>query len=321
MPEVCANTWEMYGREGTIQYLWHWMSWPGRLDVFILAIMLVQVVVVRMRISYRCYLALRAEAIDKWSPEFCRARKKLVADLNLKVNSLKSIASTAPFLGLAGTCVGILGSFHGVGMEKHAAMAMLVSEISAALMTTAVGLVVAVPATWVFNYLQRRIELLGTGIADRPLLHRYPLTKRFSKLSFAVLSAPVLAILVAVFTIFSSPYTPVGFSVRLLRIGALDTIHSVEPIYFEMRGNGPNPAVVYVNSRKARRDELESKLRNELRVNPKAVAYIHAENTVSWGDLMDVIDRVQKLDVNVVLITARSSQPHPQSLRPAKHRG
>ncbi|MGA2857993.1 MAG: MotA/TolQ/ExbB proton channel family protein, partial [Candidatus Sulfotelmatobacter sp.] len=68
--------------------------------------MLAYVVAVVARVSYR-YSARRAEPVDAASDEFRRARNKLIAELSLSVQGLKSVAATAPYLGLVGTCVGI----------------------------------------------------------------------------------------------------------------------------------------------------------------------------------------------------------------------
>jgi len=110
-----------------------------------------------------------AEAIDTASQAFQRSQRNLAADLSLGVGTLKSIASTAPFLGLAGTCFGILSAFRGTGMERHAALAMMTTYIAAALITTATGLLVAVPAVWSYNYSRVRIDRLESEMSNAAL--------------------------------------------------------------------------------------------------------------------------------------------------------
>jgi len=199
------------------------MNWITRLDVIVLALILAYVVVVVIHVSYRYHLARRERETDTGSPAFQRTRRKLAADLSIKAGSVKSIASAAPYLGLAGTCIGILSAFRGFAMEKHAAMVMTITYIAASLMTTAAGLLVAVPAVWSYNYLRVRIDLLESEISRISQLksqyfrvaRKLPLTARFSKLPFAVIAAPGLAIIVLVWMPFFSPREPKGFGVEL----------------------------------------------------------------------------------------------------------
>ncbi len=104
------------------------------------------------------------EAIDAVERAIRRAIALLVADLGLGLGTLRTIASSAPFIGLAGTCFGILNAFQGIGMEKSSAIAMIASYIAEALLMTAVGLFVAVPAVWLHNCLWRRVEVLKSGM-------------------------------------------------------------------------------------------------------------------------------------------------------------
>ena len=164
MRGVCLSSWQPYGCKWSVGYLWRWMNWIVRLDVIVLALMLVYVVVVVTRVYCRYHLARRARQIDNAS------RRKLAAVLSIEVSSLESIASSAPYLGLAGTCVGIMSAlgFGGIDMEKNAALALISSRIAIALVTTAVGTLVAVPAICSYNYLRTRIDLLESELSNDP---------------------------------------------------------------------------------------------------------------------------------------------------------
>jgi biopolymer transport protein ExbD len=210
--------WQPGGGEWTIRYVWRWMSSFGRLDVIVLALMLIYVFAVVIHVSCRYYLARRARGVGSAS------RRTLAAVLNIEVGGLKSIALTAPYLGLVGTCVGILNAFGGVAMEKHTAMAMITTKISLALITTAAGIPVAVLATCSYNYLRTRIDLLEGEVFDEGQqrgrhfrgARRFPPTKRFSELpAYGLLAAPGLAILIAGYMTFASFHTPTGFYVEL----------------------------------------------------------------------------------------------------------
>jgi len=122
-----------------------------------LALMLVYTVFIAGRFFRRYFLA-RGEFLIDSTPESLRIRKNLVAELSRGVGTLKSIAAAAPFLGLAGTCYGILGGFYGLGRMKYAGLGSLLADIAATLVTTVAGLVVAVPAAVSYNVLRTCLE-------------------------------------------------------------------------------------------------------------------------------------------------------------------
>jgi biopolymer transport protein ExbB/TolQ len=74
------------------------------------------------------------------------------------LNGLATIGSTAPFVGLFGTVLGIINSFRGYSGERSGLMSMEAGGISEALITTGLGLLVAVPAVWAYNYFTNRME-------------------------------------------------------------------------------------------------------------------------------------------------------------------
>lgn len=95
--------------------------------------------------------------------EYLRNRKRLIVDLSRGLGTLKAIASAAPFLGLAGTCYGIIGgAFIGFNMEKHTAMRVLMINIAASLATAAAGILAAIPAAFSHDFIRARVEALRT---------------------------------------------------------------------------------------------------------------------------------------------------------------
>lgn len=224
MPGVCPNSWQEYGCESVIQYLWGWTELLERLVLVALALMLSRVVVVIVRVSWRCYLVQRVQGADTASRPFERGRKKLVADLSRKVRSLRSIAATAPYFGLAGTCLGILDTFSGpYSGSRHRLFVILDSGVAAAFLSTAAGLLVAIPAVVSHNCLRTRIDSLESEIYGNAhersgqyfQAPKFPLTARISKLPFAVIAVPVLAIAITGFMTFPSFYISRGFPLRL----------------------------------------------------------------------------------------------------------
>lgn len=71
---------------------------------------------------------------------------------------LATTGSTAPFVGLFGTVLGIIRSFHEIGMRGSASLATVAPGISEALVATAAGLAAAIPAVVAYNYFVQRIR-------------------------------------------------------------------------------------------------------------------------------------------------------------------
>ncbi|MFH1575117.1 MAG: MotA/TolQ/ExbB proton channel family protein [Acidobacteriota bacterium] len=82
-----------------------------------------------------------------------------VVDLKRGLGGLATIGSTAPFIGLFGTTVGIINAFQGMKTEETAGIAAVAGGIAEALVATAFGLFVAVPAVMAFNTFTQRVEV------------------------------------------------------------------------------------------------------------------------------------------------------------------
>jgi biopolymer transport protein ExbB/TolQ len=85
-----------------------------------------------------------------------RAAERGAALLDKRVNILGTIASTAPFIGLFGTVVGVMRAFKDLAGAAGAGPGVVAIGISEALVCTATGLVVAIPAVWAYNYFNAR---------------------------------------------------------------------------------------------------------------------------------------------------------------------
>lgn len=88
------------------------------------------------------------------------------AELKRGVNSLATIGSTGPFVGLLGTVVGIINAFKGIANEKSTGLGAVAGGISEALVTTAIGLFVAIPAVMMFNYFTNRVEAFNVEMGN-----------------------------------------------------------------------------------------------------------------------------------------------------------
>ena len=80
------------------------------------------------------------------------------ADMKKGLSGLATIGTTAPFIGLFGTVIGIINAFRGMALTGSGGIAAVSAGISEALVTTALGLFVAIPAVWMFNIFMNNIE-------------------------------------------------------------------------------------------------------------------------------------------------------------------
>ena len=87
-----------------------------------------------------------------------RASMMTTADLKKGLGGLATIATTAPFIGLLGTVIGIINAFRGMAASGAGGLGTVSAGISEALVTTALGLFVAIPAVWLYNLFLNKIE-------------------------------------------------------------------------------------------------------------------------------------------------------------------
>ena len=95
-----------------------------------------------------------------------RAEAIVHAELKRGVSTLATIGSSAPFVGLFGTVVGIINAFKGISTEKSTGLGAVAGGISEALVTTAIGLGVAIPAVWAYNYFVSRLEAFDVEMGN-----------------------------------------------------------------------------------------------------------------------------------------------------------
>jgi len=93
-----------------------------------------------------------------------RAINTEITNMTQMVPFLATAGNTTPFIGLFGTVWGIMGSFHSIGLKGSASLAAVAPGISEALVATAAGLAVAIPAVIAFNYFMQKIRYIETEL-------------------------------------------------------------------------------------------------------------------------------------------------------------
>src|SRR3984957_5209940 len=109
---------------------------------------------------------ISGEEIDASRRALERAEAIVHAELKRGISSLATSGSSAPFVGLFGTVLGIINAFKGISTEKSTGLGAVAGGISEALVTTAVGLFVAIPAVWAFNYFTNRVEAFDVEMGN-----------------------------------------------------------------------------------------------------------------------------------------------------------
>jgi biopolymer transport protein ExbB len=123
-----------------------------------------------------------SELIDAAKRGLERSVAIVHAEMKRGLSGLATIGSTAPFVGLFGTVVGIINAFKGIESSKASGLSAVAGGISEALVTTALGLLVAVPAVWAYNYFTNKVEAFDVEMDNSSMeLINYFITRRAGK--------------------------------------------------------------------------------------------------------------------------------------------
>jgi biopolymer transport protein ExbB len=178
-------------------------GWPVLSVLVVMSILSVTVIVdrlvvfMRIKISTEIFISRILDILDKHGRneaiQFCEQFKKPIAvvvatilrqegnrealerasqhALQSEINQLEcyvpilgTIASTAPFVGLFGTVIGIIRAFQDIATSAGSGPEVVAAGIAEALITTAVGLFVAIPATMFYNYFIRHTQTVAQYI-------------------------------------------------------------------------------------------------------------------------------------------------------------
>ena len=103
----------------------------------------------------------RDDLVDAVRRAIQRASALTAADLKKGMGALATIGATAVFVGLLATTLGVINAFQGIAQTGSGGLGAVSGGISEALVGTAVGLFVAIPAVWFYNFLTSKIEFFS----------------------------------------------------------------------------------------------------------------------------------------------------------------
>ncbi|MBA3007623.1 MAG: protein TolQ [Proteobacteria bacterium] len=105
-------------------------------------------------------LDMQMATMDNLKRAIRKAESQEITEMGKYLPFLATTGSAAPFIGLFGTVWGIMASFHDIGMRGSASLAVVAPGISEALIATAAGLAVAIPAVIFYNYFANKLTYI-----------------------------------------------------------------------------------------------------------------------------------------------------------------
>jgi biopolymer transport protein ExbB/TolQ len=106
------------------------------------------------------------EIVEAASRAVERATLLTTSDFKRGIGGLATIATITPFIGLFGTVIGIIKAFTGMALSGSGGIGVVSAGIAEALWSTALGLGVAIPAAWMFNYFTNQLERLQVEMSN-----------------------------------------------------------------------------------------------------------------------------------------------------------
>ncbi|HBT96239.1 MAG TPA: protein TolQ [Desulfobulbaceae bacterium] len=111
-------------------------------------------------------LDMQLATMDNLKRAVRKAEAQIIGELGSSLSFLATTGSATPFIGLFGTVWGIMASFHDIGQRGSASLTVVAPGISEALVATATGLAVAIPAVIFYNYFANRLEEINSEVRN-----------------------------------------------------------------------------------------------------------------------------------------------------------
>lgn len=94
--------------------------------------------------------------------ETYKTQEALELDITNNLSIISSFGANAPYIGLLGTVLGIIITFYSMGQTADMDVKIIMTSLALALKATAMGLIVAIPAIFFYNHLNRKVDVLLT---------------------------------------------------------------------------------------------------------------------------------------------------------------
>ncbi len=247
------------------------------------------------------------EAVDE-----ATTRQVDVAVINLRarLTSMATVAGVAPFLGLFGTVTGLIAAFRGIAETGGGGLAAVSSGVSEALVTTVIGLFVAMPALWAYNYFMNRVDVMSVdidnrarqlvqGVVRRQLTltgsragsprHERRTAEGGTKLSALPDITPIVNVALVLLIIFMivTPMIREGVQVDTPKAEAIEQLSEQDQsVVLSIQGDG----VMFVNLKAVDRSTLQSELSLAYRGQEGKPVVIKGAENLAYRDILSVMD-------------------------------
>lgn len=333
MPGLCLNSWPTGAPNWSVGCIWRSSDYVERTIFIVLALMLAYTLFVVGRFLILYYK--HSPRLHTFSPDPAQTQRNyrtIVAELSRGLGTVKAISSLAPFLGLAGTCYGITGGvFIGFGLLKSLAELILMTNTAAALVTTAAGILVAIPATVSYSILSSRVQALADrakrdrafgSSKDFRFAQTLPLKSQFSRMpAFAVIATPTLASVISIWMAFEPYETPTGLPVRL---PSTRCVHHGDDRLLVLRVD--EKGKLHLNNEPEEWKDLPGVLSNIYSNKKCRTLYLLAGEGASFQTVAEAIDVARSSlgpgqmspDLTVMLITPRAETESESCIAPVR---
>ena len=257
------------------------------------------------------------------------AMERAVGECSLKLESqmilLASAVSGAPFLGLLGTVWGVMDTFGDVAAAGSANLTAMAPGVSAALITTVTGLLVAIPAMFGYNFLVTSIRAMTVDMDNfaaelsSEMAHRYvdhgsrplpeidPMRRYSQKHSFSTLSeinvTPLLDLAFVLLIIFIITTPLMDKSTGLILPSSKAAADAVNPSD-EQTVTIDKDAVVALNTQPVSLDQLTSLLSAKYSAQPATAVVVRSHRDLTVQKLVDVLDAIRRAGITKVGVVA-----------------
>ena len=249
-----------------------------------------------------------------------------VINLRARLTSLATVSGVAPFLGLFGTVTGLIGAFRGIAEAGGGGLAAVSSGVSEALVTTVVGLFVAMPALWAYNYFMSRVEVMSIDIDNRarqlvlgvvrPQLqltgsrvgsnrHERRTAEGGPKVSPLPDITPIVNVALVLLIIFMivTPMIREGVQVETPQAEAIEQLSEQDQsVVLSIQGDG----AIFVNLKQVSRATLESELTLAYRGQEGKPVVVKGAENLPYRDILSVMDACKVIGApSVDLVASR----------------
>jgi biopolymer transport protein ExbB len=272
--------------------------------------------------------------LAQWSLE--RQLASLNLDMRRGLSIIGTIAATAPFVGLLGTVLGIIRAFDSMG-KTGGGIAGVSLGIAEALVTTALGLFVAIPATWAYNFITGKVngsvyharrfsatflEALAApgGASTKKLMAREiehvsgavrisgTSTSIRSEINVTPLVDVVLVLLIIFMVVTPAPESAIDLGISKMVSGEAGSQHEKKEQVF-VRVTAENQ--VYLNDKEVAAGSLKDALQTAFKGRANDPLFFEADPSADYPDVVRILDEVSSAGVQNVAIVHREKAPPP----------